>query len=399
MDKDLIVGLNRFKNVESTDLDIRDKLVLKNTVNLIEEPVGVGVVNSYDVFENERNELMNYRFYGGLLFDSMLNGVRNNFLVNDKTYGELKDFLFPSFNDMPKTILNSFDFYLVIPANDEYISIVPTPGTTTPRFLRKFKVIAKPNDFNINIAGFSINKFNQPTYSFVINNDYNFNDVVDWFGFPITDVYLYAQYKPKRTIINNTTYFEEYYWLEYTFSGNNWNSYGITPPTYDYGDVIDDGDIVTYFENEYEYIVNESPKHRILTSIKHNEIIKQLRWVYNPLTKINIMNLNNVVTRYLIDDIFFVENQRPYYAKEKDGYYYWRNIISEGDIDIIDGSGRNIPFMNGFRYVFENIKITVKPDMTHNDTNTILTNIKFGAPEIISVVPDTELNDFGKPCK
>jgi hypothetical protein len=94
--------------------------------------------------------------------------------------------------------------------------------------------------------------------------------------------------------------------------------------------------------------------------------------------KYNNFNLNDIV----IIDYFTGQN------------YIWRDILSNGNIDTLNNIGVNYPFVNGCHYLYENIKLICKPDLTNNDTASIYNKFIFGFDD----VKNNLNNNFGKNC-
>lgn len=391
--------LNKYKNVNSVNLEIKNKLALDSTNQNINEFNLHEIVDAAAVFDNERQNNAIYRIYGKIEYMSILNGLKKN-------YNELKDFfIINKINS--KNIFNSFDFYLVIPSgpkptnSDSLYSNIPY----TDRYRREFKVIATPNNIEIYKAGFSKNIFGEQEYCFNLNIDVDINDIYDGFNFPITDVYLFPVYKASvtNTLVENV-------------SATIWNNHNVKStinlgtPTYNIGDTlttindINIGDIVTYNKNNYIQNIDDNQIFYIDTpyydTISNSE--KILRWKYNPFIELKLRYLSN--QKYEINSGGTNYNKImdiPLHATNIiDDIFVWRNIQKEGVYNPLTGDGNDLPFINGKRYYFKPIIFDINPDLSHNNTFSVFSDIWFTNNSIVNnILPNNNLNDFGKPCK
>src|SRR5208283_1982623 len=181
-----------------------------NVSELIEYDVN-GIINASDVFDEERTAYDIYRIYGRIEYMSLLNNINAN-------YTALGDFFTPQTTGNTKNIFNSFDFYLVKPSSSGYTQIISTTGST---YIRQFEIIATPNDFDLFNAGFANNVYGEQIYAFNFKSDFDVSTYFDNFGFPITQLFLYAKYK--STLNGNG--------VPETFQYSNWGINGIPVKT------------------------------------------------------------------------------------------------------------------------------------------------------------------------
>jgi hypothetical protein len=62
--------------------------------------------------------------------------------------------------------------------------------------------------------------------------------------------------------------------------------------------------------------------------------------------------------------------------------------------------GVEYPFINKRRYLFDNIVLSVVPDLDHDVTANIFSEIKFGTPIILNYnTLNEDIEDIGQPCQ
>jgi len=133
-------------------------------------------------------------------------------------------------------------------------------------------------------------------------------------------------------------------------------------------------------------------------------IVLDIIWKYNPFVPLRLRyfaNELNVVnsgsTSY--DDLTSI----PDYATLIDdkGNYAWRDILPQGYTDTLNEIGVDYPFINGKRYLFAPVVLSVVPDLTDNATKNIFDKIWFtrSATNLnISMRTSDDLKNVGKPC-
>ena len=395
MDNSVEILLGSQKNINSVNVDNYTKIELTNKKSEINEFTVNDVVNSTEVFDTERNSNAIYRIYGRIEWLSLLNGLTGNYSI-------LQDFFYPAYDSTAKTILNSFDFYLVRPASSGYTNI-----TNTTYYKRFFEVIATNNDFEIYPAGFSNNVYGEQIYSFNFKSDFDVSSYFDEFGFPATELYLYGQYKTK---INGNNIAE-------TMSATTWvTSTGkqtkiIFPSiSLNVGDFVQTstgakiGDMIDY--NADEFLQTQISGQTIYISTEYKNTFNQSKkiiWKYNPFISLRLRYFDDVIsTANTGSTSYDIVNSIPNYATKIDnnGNYVWRNILQQGYLDPATGIGVNYPFINGRRYLFSTIIFGMQPDLNDINTKTVFNEISYSKNATnINITPISNLNNIGAPCQ
>lgn len=295
MDNKLKILLGSEKNINSVNVDNYNKIELTKKESRITEFTVNDVVNATEQFDNEREANTIYRIYGRIEYLSLLNGLKSG-------YDKLEDFFNPKKTGSFKDIFNSFDFYLVAPSDTGYIKI----GRNTNKYKRSFKVLAKPNNFEIYNAGFSNNVFGEQSYAFSFNLDFDVNNLYDAFGFPITELFLYAQYKKITS--------ESMSYIKWSSRGNHFKSSYVGRPSahINIGDNLAQvnggliNDFIEYNDSEYSQNQIENQKYYIRTPYKVGSTTKYLEWSYNPLIPFKLRYFDGVLSTAKLSKI--VEN-------------------------------------------------------------------------------------------
>lgn len=388
--------LNKYKTINSINVDSFDVIELSNNISNITEYEITNVLSATEQFDIEREGNEVYRIYGKIEYLSLLNGLKNNYKqLNDFFTPELIDpiTLQPSLNS--KNIFNSFEFYLIKPTTG-YTKII----NLQTEYVRYFEVIATPNDFELFPAGFSNNLFGEQTYCFNFNNDYDISQYYDEFGFPLIELFIYAKYKPKANgfTIPYPEAFKYKFWNETTGSESslpiNLNPLNIGDSVY--------GDMITYDINDFSQKIYSNQSYDIYTSYAdENNNFLELAWKYNPFISLKLRYFTDVVYKANSGDTSYdLATSIPQYATKTDnsGNYVWRNIMEQGVFDPITNLGVDYPFINKRRYLFTNVILDIIPDLSHTNTNNVFKEIKFKS-EIVNVVPITNVEEIGNPCQ
>jgi hypothetical protein len=348
---------------------------------------------------------------------SILNGIKNNLSSASR------DDYFIVITGDTKSLLNSFDFYLLRPKDNSAYS-----GITSSNYIRSFDIIANPSDFDIFNAGFSRNVYGDQKYSFVINADIDNNGYYERNNMPITDLYIYANYKPN---------------VGETMLGLHWDNNGI-PSTgttsvfgcTDYCSMIMTGSTssaytqtiiysqINYIDTPYittggtEYF---SWKYAPMIPVKINLLSDELfklgsnlqmltgtitgitgltGYEFNPIQPIELGVISGSTSNvYSGSTSYDLINSIPEYAYNLgDGRFIWRNILPQGYINPITSVTLSNPFMNGYRYVFSSIIVDMGVNKEVLNTANAFSNIYFNFTSINNK-PVSDLNDIGKPCK
>lgn len=384
MDYNFQILLGNRQNINSVNSDMAGKIELFNNLREITEYDINNALSATEVFYTERAENEIYRIYGRIEYMSLLNGLKND-------YRNFEDFFLPQYSGNSKNLLNSFDFYLVRPYTG-YTKI------SNIRYARCFKVIATPNEFELFPIGFTNNLFGEQVYSFNFNIDIDIKNYYDEFKFPVTELFLYAQYKPAKLPAE-------------TLFGVFWNN-GVLEKTEIIGKSLNIGDLVMTSNNEKicdiieysksEFIQNQIYKQQFYIYTPYNG--NRLVWKYDPFIPIRL--------RYLTSDLYkantgstsydLVQSIPPYATEypENTGNFIWRNIVPEGYIDPITGIGNNNPFVNKKRYNFSTIIFDISPDLDDDTTRNSFSDIWFeNNAKISNITPISDINNIGKPCQ
>jgi len=376
--------LNSKKNISSVNADTYYNIELSNRISLLTEFEIDNTISAADVFDTERENSEVYRIYGELEYLSLLNGLNIN-------YQHLSDFFLPVITNQ-KNIINSFDFYIVRPVN--YIQ----NSSTDPYFVRNFEIIATPADFDLYTAGFSKNLFNEQRYAFNFTKDIDISIYFDEFGFPVTQLFLYAVYKQS---INGYGTPESMTYTKFnTIDGSTTTSplpFNIVPTNPVYGDLIqydESNFIITGITDQTYYI---STPYRDTDNVTPHS----LSWAYNPFIPLNL--------RYFYDSLNYcnsgnTSNDRvtsiPSYATDLDGNgnFVWRDIIPQGLSDPNTNLGVNCPFINEINYFFSNQILAVIPNLNDPYTLNVFNQILLNNSNSLNYNPAVDLININAPC-
>ena len=376
------IQLGEFQNVDSLNEDNTMKLDLTSSQNVMLEYDIDTVIDVTEIFENERQNINTYRIYGEIEYLAILNNLIKNYsIVND------------FFTQQPlsadtKNILTDFKFYLVKPTT------AFTELITDERYLKNYEIIAVIDNFDIFTAGYSLNIFGEQQYAFDFNIDFDISNLVDGLGFPITTLSLYAVYQPQA---NGDGDFE-------TMESKTYNSTGgtviipFTPINLEIGDIIE-GDVINYDKDRFLQSDFNTQEYFIFTPYDSDSL--SLKWKYDPLIPITLLIFSDDLQMgntgsTSVENV----NQIPSYATEIDnqGNFVWRNIEEKGFIDPLTGVGVNFPFVNGKNYVFNNIILSISPDLSDSNTASVFSEISFAGNTFISAEPSSPLTNINQLC-
>jgi len=294
MDKNIEILLNSYKNIESVDVDTYDKVSLENKASKILEYDVRNVMSATETFEIERQANAVYRIYGKIEYMSLLNGL---VIKDSPNFNEFKDFFNPQFTGRTKNISNSFDFYLVRPSDGNYGNVL---GSET-EYVRYFKVMATPAEFELYPIGFANNVYGEQAYAFSFGIDFDVSDLYDDFGFPLTELFLYAQYKPRTESPPETLY------------RTRWTAWGVqsvtnfTPKDLNIGDVVETstgvniGELIDYVDTQYTQDVQVPQTFYIRTP--YDNAPKFLEWKYNPFIPFRLQYLSNDIYQAKLSEV------------------------------------------------------------------------------------------------
>ena len=273
----------------------------------------------------------------------------------------------------------------------------PPLNFPTTVYRRSFKVLTKLNNFELHKAGYSNNVFNNTRYAYAFNVDFDVSEYLDGFGMPLTELFLYAQYKPSQ---NELLRFENW-----TIDGNvTTNPY--TPKVFNVGDILTShlnvviGDLVEFSRPNFYQRLDTQQTFRITTPITQ-PTETNITWRYNPFIPIRLRYFEDYLNVVNMDSDSYEDLESiPNYAFElNNGDMVWRNIMPEGYIDPLTGIGTNHPFVNKRRYNFNSVVLDINPDLNDLATRNMFAQIWFDRNLIpINILPISDVGDINKPC-
>jgi len=280
--------------------------------------------------------------------------------------------------------------------------------TNYDKYERYFEVIATPDDFDVFPVGYSNNVYGEQGYSFIIKKDIDVSAYFDEFGFPATELFIYAEYimgkngfdEPIDEMMLNTRFLPD--------ATTSIESF--VPATLNIGDYVKTtdnrkiGDYIGYSLDDYNQIQFSGQTYYIKTTCKNisGETIT-LSWKYNPFISLRL--------RYFGNDIYVVNSGTttyedvmsiPEYAAKLDdnGNYIWRDILPQGYTDPILEVGVDYPFFNGKRYLFSVLQLPIMPDLNDLITIDAFNEIWYSRFAYSTHKnPLGDLNNIGKPCQ
>ena len=341
MDKKVEILLNSMQNIDSVDVVTYEKVPLENKRSNILEYQVRNVLSATETFQAERQANADYRIYGRIEYMSLLNGLK---ITAGGVFNEFEDFFNPQDTGNSKSILNSFQFYLVRPADDGYGDII----NSDTEYVKYFQVMATPNEFELYPAGYSNNVYGEQTYAFSFNVDFDVTNLRDNFGFPLTELFLYAQYIP-RTIAPPETIYR----TRWTTSGVQ-SVTSFTPKSFNIDDFIETstgvniGELIDYVDTQYYQEVQVPQTFYIRTPYSDGSP-KYLQWKYNPFISFRLQYLSDEVYQAKLSEItpstttlkvFY--NPNP--TVELNVRKYLPQVITETQNPIINWSGTTNSF-------------------------------------------------------
>lgn len=394
MDNCFEILLNSAKNIASVNVDTYEKIELTNKTSEILEYDIKNALSATEVFDAEREANPDYRIYGRMEYLSLLNGLKRN-------YSSLSDFFLQQTTNV-KNVFNSFDFYLVRPAPSGYINILNGTGTTN-QWIRTFEIIATPLDFEIYKAGFTTNVYGDQIYSFNFNKDFDVTPYVDNFGFPPTELFLFAMYKVEQL--------GPIHPRSETMSGITWSVQNAneskSPVLYNpgapfvVGDIIF-GDLIEYAKTTFLQVQLTPQTYYISTpySATTAPINRTLQWKYNPFIPFRLRYFSETLSRANTGTTSYAQSiSIPYYATSiGGGNYVWREILPQGYTDPLTNNGVDYPFVNKKRYLFAPIVLDISPNLDDPYTASVFSEIKYPTATALNTRPINDINDIGKPC-
>jgi hypothetical protein len=368
--------LQQFKHVNSVNTDISDSIYLESKAKNMVNYDLLNTVNAAEQFESERQSSLSFKIYGGMEYFSPLSNI-------PVTYSTLSNIFSKQITAAPLKISNSFDIYLLKP-HTSYTQL------NSVKFIKKYQVIGLPGDIDLMDAAFSRNIFFERKNIFTVPKSVNLTDQLDGFGKPVTDLYLYFHYKGTGTVTKKV--------FNSSSTDTVYSTGSIGASAYALGDTID-GELLTYEKKNFFEETLNIQEYFIEVTYTDESATKQLKFKYNPFYKIKVREYG---AESIVENVSAttVENTIPSYAVQLDssGNYLWHDLLDFGYIDPVEDIGVNFPFVNGSHYVFSNIILSMRPDMTHSNTATVFNEISFASNQLINTTPTTGLNNAGKIC-
>ena len=350
--------LERKRNVNSVDIDKHLGVELQANESINTEYNVIGGINASDLFEEERESVESYRIYGTINYLSLLNNIPND-------YSHISDFFIKKEEGTNrKNFIDSFDIYLVRP-NDTFDYF------NNNLYYKYFKILATPKDINIRKMGYQKSIFNEVVFYFDFNLDFDIKNLKDGLGFPITEFFLYLKYKPIGDEVLSYPDLTTPLFPEISSEDDH------NKPTYplidnleitgEVGDILEDSEnekkiccVVELDKRNYTQRIKYKHTHLITTNIINvdEETSGTFQFYYNPLIKIKLRYLSNAIS--LANRNTTSKEQKeliPNHAidLDTDGNIIWREILPDGVFDFTTNEGVDHPFVNGKKYVFNNI--------------------------------------------
>jgi len=410
---DIQIQLGSKRFVDAVNTDEQFNIGLKAPTVEILPYDETSTINVADLFNDERQISEVYRFYGCINFMSLANGLStgytgvNNFFRRPSLGAEA--------SGITRNILNCFDFYLCRPqANLFEVTGGTLSGTTFggsvdtrpyveltgvtqiesgntfisgTTYRLNYEILTNLTDIDIYKSGYNKNIFYDQVYGFNFNLEIDLRGQTDSFGKPITELYLFANFKPQKsgeTVTQNT----------YDSSTRVTRPYVI----YSGGSIVD-GDWVFYLPTNFEEVLLQRSEHYVhfpCTGTTGTGISLK----YNPFIPIKIRDFSDEILSGNISGTSEIDFNIPDYAINVDdeGNYIWENLLENGYIDPISLRGVNYPFINKRHYIFSNLVLPMTTDMDDPTTANAFNTISFGPNTDLFTQPTTDLNDLGEKC-
>jgi hypothetical protein len=387
-------------------------------------------VSEYDVYENERNESDNYRFYGNINY--------LNFLSNKKTVFNSKEDLFNddfsgfSFNEL-------FDIFIYKPIeNQEYIDgtkfALKLEKLTTTNSIQKSYLSFAKNIFKDNIYYFNSNLFQHKTNDIIIiNNDKIFSNILYIVFVPKFELFEknYTSYEYIRELNSNTKFgysesdltqniiqqiiagsnftiqefntyflgklksFLSFYDIlintsninlninfirNYLNIGNTQYETKVLKQNFD----ILESNLVNFNKNNYtfETIINKEYVFNIILNDNYlgndiNTYIQKNYKDYNVRINGTLISIDfefyfNPIQEIILQNYGELENEGdeiPINAIENNNEIIWRDLIEKNNI-----LNSDFTFINNTHYIYNNINFYIKANLSHKNTFLLFNN-------------------------
>lgn len=379
----------------------------------------ISIINLAQVFDKERQASSVFRIYGSIDYNTITNGLKLN-------YKSLTDFwvrprIGQEATGGTRNILNTFDIYLCKQKGNLFevtsglysgrtftgsknsqqynsysaVTVLESGNTgfSATNFQRRYEVLTNLTDIEIYKSGYGKNIFNDQIYSFNFNVDIDVAEQYDSFGKPLTNLYLFFNFKPHTGTYGIETVRKKIFNSGSTESINNT---GLTTYViYKAGDIVD-GDLVFYDRAQFEEIILNEQEYYARFPVSGNTY---LEFKYNPFIPIKLRDFNDQIVLGNISGTSDIDQNIPNYAVKIDnnGNYVWESILPYGYIDAISNRGVSNPFINLRHYVFNPITVSLAANLNNEVTASNFANMIFGAESILNALP-SNLNNLNKKC-
>lgn len=112
---------------------------------------------------------------------------------------------------------------------------------------------------------------------------------------------------------------------------------------------------------------------------------------YNPFIEINLKAFSSSVEHGNPDDVIGIPDYA--YRLNNDNNYRWRDLLTIGFVEPDTGNGFDFSFINNTHYVYNNITLDVKPDLSYKTTRRLLDDF-----DITKIVNGYNNNDDFSKC-
>lgn len=378
MDSTYQIQLGTAKNSTSVNVDQYLNIDLTASAKEILDYNQSNQLSVSDLFNSERQASEVYRVYGRVDFMSIINGLIKNYTSVQDFFTHVR--LGQELSGLTKNIMTCFDVYLCYPSTgNTFVS-----GIT---YVRNYVVATKLSNFEIYKAGFGTNIFSNYIYAFDFNVDFDIDALVDSFGKPYTNFYLYFKFKPAT---NGHSVAETVSRLTYTGATTS-----VPYVTHNVGDLLV-GDEVTYNMLDFE----EALLQNMIYYVDFPYSGVTLEFQYQPFVPVKIRDFQDELITANISGGTENDLNIPSYATKIDnaGNYIWKDLLINGYIDPISGKGVDYPFVNKIHYIFNPIVLPLTPNLNHANTALVFSTIILAPAQLINTSPSDDLNTLGNRC-
>jgi len=391
MEEGYSIQLGQTQNVNSINVDEYFYTNLQSpSVELLPYDQ-TSVINASQLFDDERQASEVYRVYGTVNFMSIINGLKRNYTTVDDFFTRPR--IGDEANNLTKNLPYCFDVYLCRALGNTFTgSTVLVSGNTkinSTTYQLKYEILTNLTSCEIYKSGFGKNIYYDQQYSYDFNVDIDIANQYDSFGKPLTNLYLFFNYRPSVNGLSQSETVQKR-----TFSGSK-----VSRPytTYVAGDVIE-GDWVFYLPENFEEIVTQ--RQEFYVTFYCTGAVSALQFKYNPLIPIKLRDFGDELITANISGTSETDQSIPNYAVklDNDGNYLWKDLLPNGYIDPLSNRGVNYSFVNERHYVFSNIVLGLNTELNDAATAALFATIEFGPNTKQYNKPTSDLNTLGNKC-